>query len=208
MVKLTLPKFTATIGLTLILSFLSSAYGETTTTMSNTNPQVQLQTNHGAITLELYPEQAPNTVANFLQYVEAGFYNGTVFHRIIPNFMIQGGGFDQDYQQKPTRDPIDNEADNGLTNDRGTIAMARTSDPNSATAQFFINNVDNAFLNFRSKDPSGWGYCVFGRVTSGIETVDAISQVTTGAVGPFNSDAPTEPVIIESATVLKSANDA
>ncbi|MCB1838259.1 MAG: peptidylprolyl isomerase, partial [Alcanivoracaceae bacterium] len=144
------------------------------------NPQVTLDTSKGEIVLELYPDKAPATVANFLTYVQDGFYNGTVFHRIIPNFMIQGGGFDQQYQKKDTRDAIQNEADNGLGNDRGTIAMARTGDPHSATAQFFINTVDNTPLNFTGKNPRGWGYAVFGKVIKGMDVVDAISATPTG----------------------------
>lgn len=170
------------------------------------NPQVKLETSKGEVVLELYPDKAPTTVANFLSYVEDGFYNGTVFHRIIPNFMIQGGGFDQQYQKKDTRDAIQNEADNGLGNDRGTIAMARTSDPHSATAQFFINTVDNTPLNFTGKNPRGWGYAVFGKVIKGMDVVDAISATPTG-LGKLQGyparDVPTTPVVIKSAAVLK-----
>ena len=170
------------------------------------NPQVKLETSKGEIVLELYPDKAPATVANFLGYVEEGFYNGTVFHRIIPNFMIQGGGFDQQYQKKDTRDAIQNEADNGLGNDRGTIAMARTGDPHSATAQFFINTVDNTPLNFTGKNPRGWGYAVFGKVIKGMDVVDAISATPTG-LGKLQGyparDVPTTPIIIKSAAVLK-----
>lgn len=170
------------------------------------NPQVKLETSKGEIVLELYPDKAPATVANFLGYVEEGFYNGTVFHRIIPNFMIQGGGFDQQYQKKDTRDAIQNEADNGLANDRGTIAMARTGDPHSATAQFFINTVDNTPLNFTGKNPRGWGYAVFGKVIKGMDVVDAISATPTG-LGKLQGyparDVPTTQVVITSAAVLK-----
>lgn len=172
------------------------------------NPQVKLQTSKGEIVLELYPDKAPATVANFLGYVEEGFYNGTVFHRIIPNFMIQGGGFDQQYQKKDTRAAIQNEADNGLGNDRGTIAMARTGDPHSATAQFFINTVDNTPLNFTGKNPRGWGYAVFGKVIKGMDVVDAISATPTG-LGKLQGyparDVPSTPVVIKSAAVLKPA---
>ena len=172
------------------------------------NPQVKLETSKGDIVLELYEDKAPATVANFLGYVESGFYAGTVFHRIIPNFMVQGGGFDQQYQQKKTRAPIQNEADNGLSNTRGTIAMARTGDPHSATAQFFINTVDNGPLDFTAKHPRGWGYAVFGKVVSGMDVVDAISATPTG-VGKLQGyparDVPTTPVIIKSATLVTPA---
>jgi peptidyl-prolyl cis-trans isomerase B (cyclophilin B) len=162
------------------------------------NPKVILDTTKGQITIELYPEKAPDTVKNFLAYVDAGSYNGTIFHRVIPNFMIQGGGFTPDMQQKPTRPPIKIESDNGLKNERGTIAMARTQDPNSATAQFFINSVDNAFLNFTAKTEKGWGYAVFGKVVQGIEVVDEISKVKTGA-----RDVPADPIVITSAKRAK-----
>jgi len=160
-------------------------------------PQVILHTNHGAITVELFEDKAPKSAANFLQYARDGHYDGTLFHRVISNFMIQGGGFDTDFNQKPVRDPIDNEADNGLTNDRGTLAMARTNDPHSATSQFFINVTDNGFLNHRARHSGQtWGYAVFGRVTDGMDVVDSIRQVATGSQG-FHQDVPTEPVVIE-----------
>ena len=162
---------------------------------------VKLHTNHGVITLELDAEKAPVTVANFLAYVEAGHYNNTVFHRVIDGFMIQGGGFEPGMNQKPTGEQIKNEADNGLKNDRGTIAMARTQAPHSATAQFFINIADNDFLNFKSADLQGWGYCVFGKVTDGMDVVDAIRKVKTGSSG-FHQDVPKEDVIIERAEVV------
>lgn len=162
---------------------------------------IKLHTNFGAITLKLDAEKAPQTVENFVQYVNEGHYDGTVFHRVIPGFMIQGGGFTPDMDQKECRDPVDNEAANGLKNKRGTIAMARTSDPHSATAQFFINLVDNDFLDFRSPSGSGWGYCVFGEVVEGIEVVDAIQAVSTGTQG-FHQDVPEEPVVIEKAEQL------
>jgi cyclophilin family peptidyl-prolyl cis-trans isomerase len=165
------------------------------------DPVVALQTSKGEIRIELDPERAPNTVENFLTYVRNGHYNGTVFHRVIPGFMIQGGGFTADYERKETRAPIRNEADNGLTNDRGTIAMARTADPHSATAQFFINVADNDFLDHRGKTRRGWGYAVFGEVISGLGVVDRIVAVETGQVGPFPKDAPLEPVVIERARV-------
>ncbi|MBP7469082.1 MAG: peptidyl-prolyl cis-trans isomerase [Thauera sp.] len=162
---------------------------------------VKLHTNHGIITLELDAEKAPVTVANFLAYVESGHYNNTVFHRVIDGFMIQGGGFEPGMNQKPTGEQIKNEADNGLKNERGTIAMARTQAPHSATAQFFINVADNDFLNHRSPDLQGWGYCVFGKVSEGMDVVDAIRKVKTGSSG-FHQDVPKEDVIIERAEVV------
>ncbi len=166
-----------------------------------TAPQVKLETTMGDIVIELNQEKAPNTVANFLEYVEAGFYDGTIFHRVIENFMIQGGGFDQNFQQKQTRSPIENEADNGLSNQRGAVAMARTNDPHSATAQFFINTVDNDFLDFRGKAPSGWGYAVFGEVVEGMDVVDKIRNVETTMRGP-HQDVPAEDVVIKKASIL------
>jgi peptidyl-prolyl cis-trans isomerase B (cyclophilin B) len=166
------------------------------------NPQVRLETNKGVIILELDAEAAPATVENFIGYVQDGFYDGTIFHRVIKGFMIQGGGFTADMNQKSTKDPIQNEADNGLKNNRGTIAMARTNDPHSATAQFFINSVDNAFLNHKAKTMQGWGYCVFGKVIEGLETVDAIEAVKTTTKSPFQ-DVPVESVIIEKAVVVE-----
>ncbi len=160
---------------------------------------INLKTNFGDIKLELDFEKAPKTAANFKQYVEEGHYDGTIFHRVINGFMIQGGGFDKDMAQKDTRDPIENEADNGLKNDLGTIAMARTMDPHSASAQFFINVKDNDFLNFKSKDMNGWGYCVFGRVVEGMDVVEKIKAVDTGNQG-MHQDVPSEPVVIEAAT--------
>ena len=162
------------------------------------NPKVVLDTSKGKIVLALYPEKAPETVKNFLNYVDQKFYDGTIFHRVIPNFMIQGGGFTADMQRKPTGAPIKNEADRGLKNERGTIAMARTGDPHSATAQFFINTADNDFLNHKSKTQQGWGYAAFGKVVEGMDTVDAISAVKTTARGPYR-DVPVEPVVIKSA---------
>ena len=166
--------------------------------------QVKLHTNHGDITLALDAEKAPKSVANFVAYVKDGHYNGTVFHRVIKGFMIQGGGFEpgEKMNQKPTKAPIDNEANNGLKNERGAIAMARTSDPHSATAQFFINTVDNDFLNHTSPTPQGWGYAVFGKVTEGMDVVDKIRSVRTGNRG-FHQDVPLEDVIIESAEVIE-----
>ncbi|MEM1081987.1 MAG: peptidylprolyl isomerase [Pseudomonadota bacterium] len=160
-------------------------------------PTVILHTNKGPITLELYEDDAPESVRNFLDYAQAGFYDGTIFHRVIGNFMIQGGGFDQSFSQKATNDPINNEADNGLSNERGTIAMARTGMPHSATAQFFINVRDNAALDHRGKQSgASWGYAVFGRVTDGMEVVDEIRMVATERRGP-HADVPVEDVVIE-----------
>jgi len=180
-------------------SLFSSPEG--TTTM-NTPVRVQLQTNHGPIVLELDDAKAPNTVANFLTYVNDGFFNGTIFHRVIPGFMIQGGGFEAGMRQKSTRATIDNEANNGLKNDRYTIAMARTNDPHSATAQFFINVSDNSFLNHTSPTPNGWGYAVFGKVVEGREVVDRIAGVKTGNKG-MHQNVPLEDVLIESASVVE-----
>ncbi len=166
------------------------------------NPQVQLQiANFGTITIELAQDKAPATVANFLNYVNKGHYDGTVFHRVIPGFMVQGGGFAAGMKQKPTDAQIENEAANGLKNDRYTLAMARTSAPHSATAQFFINVADNDFLNHTSPSPSGWGYAVFGKVVEGTEVVDQIAAVATGRRG-FHDDVPEQDVVIDKATVL------
>lgn len=162
---------------------------------------VKLTTNHGTITLELFADKAPETVKNFLQYVESGFYDGTIFHRVIDGFMIQGGGFEPGMKQKPTGAQIKNEADNGLANERGTIAMARTQAPHSATAQFFINVKDNSFLNHSAPTPQGWGYCVFGKVVEGMEVIDKIKTVPTGTKG-FHQDVPNEDVIIEKVEIV------
>jgi len=159
-----------------------------------------LKTNYGELEIELDFEKAPKTAANFQKYVEDGFYNGTIFHRVIDGFMIQGGGFDEEMKQKETRAPIENEADNGLKNDDLTLAMARTMDPHSATAQFFINVKDNDFLNFKSKDSQGWGYCVFGKVTKGEDVVRKIKNVDTASKNG-HQDVPVENVVIESASV-------
>ncbi|MGU7775211.1 peptidylprolyl isomerase [Burkholderia sp. MR1-5-21] len=161
---------------------------------------VELHTNHGVIKLELDAAKAPKTVENFLNYVKKGHYDGTVFHRVINGFMIQGGGFEPGLKQKPTDAPIDNEANNGLKNDMYTIAMARTNDPHSATAQFFINVNDNDFLNHSSPTPQGWGYAVFGKVVEGQDVVDKIKAVKTGNAG-FHQDVPTDDVVIEKAVV-------
>jgi len=163
-------------------------------------PKVQLVTSLGDITIELYPDKAPKSVENFLGYVKSGFYDGTIFHRVIGDFMIQGGGFTKDLRQKPTRAAIPIESRNGLGNLRGTVAMARTADPNSATAQFFINTVDNPRLDYASEDSPG--YAVFGKVVSGLDVVDRIRAVETGAQGPFRGDVPVTAVVIEKATLL------
>jgi peptidyl-prolyl cis-trans isomerase B (cyclophilin B) len=161
------------------------------------DPVVEVATNHGTFVIQLDPAKAPKSVENFLAYVDGKHYDGTIFHRVISTFMIQGGGYDQQLEKKPTRAPITNEADNGLKNKRGTVAMARTSDPHSATAQWFVNVVDNAFLDHTAKEGSGWGYAVFGKVTEGMDVVDKIKAVKTGPSGPFSKDAPEDLVIIK-----------
>ena len=181
----------------LILGTGSSARAE------RSHPLVKLETSMGDITLELYPDKAPVTVANFLEYVKAGFFDGTIFHRVISGFMIQGGGLDAKMNKKPTRAPIKNEADNGLTNDAYTVAMARTGDPNSATAQFFINVVNNTMLNHTAKTPQGWGYAVFGKVVKGKEVVDKIKAVPTTTRDSYEN-VPQEPVTIIKATVVQN----
>ena len=162
---------------------------------------IEIITNHGSIKLELYPEKAPETVANFLLYVENNFFTDTLFHRVIPNFMIQGGGFDTNFSQKKTLATINNEANNGLKNQVGSIAMARTGNPHSATSQFFINTSDNDFLNFSAETSQGWGYCVFGQTIKGTETINKISSVSTDARAG-HQDVPKEDVIIEKISVL------
>ena len=165
------------------------------------NPKIEMETSKGKFVIELFLEKAPETVKNFLNYVDAKFYDGTIFHRVIPNFMIQGGGFTSDMKTKPAGKPIKNEADNGLKNDRGTIAMARTGDPHSATAQFFINSINNDFLNHKGKTQQGWGYVVFGKVITGMDVVDAISAVKTVTRGGYR-DVPAKTIEIISARVL------
>jgi cyclophilin family peptidyl-prolyl cis-trans isomerase len=159
---------------------------------------VVIQTNLGTLKLDVFTDKAPETAANFLQYVRDGFYYGTIFHRVIPGFVVQGGGFDTRYRQKPTRDPIANESDNGLANERGALSMARTPDPHSATSQFFINLADNAALNAAPGQP---GYAVFAKIVEGMDVVDAIAEIPTTAAGPFRQDVPQETVRIESAAV-------
>ena len=165
------------------------------------NPKVEIKTSLGAVVIELYPENAPKTVENFLQYVKDGFYDGTIFHRVIPGFMAQGGGFTSNLQQKPVRPAIRNEAGNGLRNAVGTLAMARTADPHSATAQFFINVSENDFLDFKSADDKGYGYTVFARVTSGMDVVQKMLQIPTATVGP-HQNVPRQPIVIERARLL------
>lgn len=165
------------------------------------HPRVRMVTTFGDILLELDREKAPKSVENFLNYVQDGSYDGTIFHRVIDGFMIQGGGFTQDFQKKPTRAPVENEANNGLKNLNGTIAMARTNDPHSATAQFFINVANNDFLDHRSPTPRGWGYAVFGKVVEGMDVVDQIRRSATGSGGPFPTDVPRTPIIIERVTL-------
>jgi len=178
----------------LLFTITSNIQAETT--------MVKMDTNQGTIMLELDADNAPNTVANFLTYAKEGFFDGTIFHRVISNFMIQGGGFTEDMNQKTVHDPIKNEANNGLKNDNGTIAMARTGDPHSATAQFFINVKDNDFLNFSSETPQGWGYAVFGKVTEGMDIVEKIKAAETTTKGPYQ-DVPVEAIIIEKVTVVE-----
>jgi cyclophilin family peptidyl-prolyl cis-trans isomerase len=181
-------------------SVANAADAPSSATGASPAPKVDIKTNMGDIVLELYPDKAPKTVANFLKYVKEGHYKGTVFHRVIDGFMIQGGGFDKDMRERPVHAPIENEAKNGLKNDTYTVAMARMSAPHSANAQFFINVNDNAMLNYPGQD--GWGYCVFGKVISGTDTVDKIKLVKTGDKGQFQN-VPLDPVIIESATIVK-----
>ncbi len=194
------------LGLMIAALSLSTAQATTLSTTQgtdmSTNPHVLLKTNKGDITIELDAEKAPKTVENFINYVNSGFYNGTIFHRVINNFMVQGGGFEVGMAQKDTNAPVENEANNGLKNDRYTLAMARTNDPHSATAQFFINVADNDFLNHTNPTPNGWGYAVFGKVIAGNEVVDAIKGVKTGSKG-FHQDVPVDDVIIESATLVE-----
>lgn len=167
------------------------------------NPQVELQTNKGTIVIELYPDKAPATVENFLRYVNAGYYNGTIFHRVIPGFMIQGGGYNKAYDKKQTDKPVKNEADNGLKNEIGTVAMARTNDPHSATSQFFINVANNGFLDYRSPTTRGYGYTVFGKVIKGMGVVKEIANAPTSAAGPFRKDVPVDMVTIQQAKIIE-----
>ena len=179
---------------------LSIALTSIGATIATGKPLVTFKTNVGGFTVQLDPEKAPKTVANFLQYVRDGHYNGTIFHRVIAKFMVQGGGFDENFKQKPTRGPIANEADTGLPNERGTIAMARTGDPHSATSQFFVNIVYNKFLDHTAKSQEGWGYTAFGRVIEGMNIIGRMARVKTGSQGPY-SDVPEKTIIIEKAIV-------
>ncbi len=189
-------KLISTSILALLLTINSNAFAA--------NPKVRMETSKGTVIIELYPDKAPKTVENFLNYVNAGKYDGTIFHRVIPGFMNQGGGYTPDYKKVDTSAPVMNEADNGLKNTRGTIAMARTNDPNSATNQFFINTVDNAFLDHTGKNPRGWGYCVFGTVVDGMDVMDRIAKIPTGAGGPFRQDVPQEQAIIQKVSVVEA----
>jgi cyclophilin family peptidyl-prolyl cis-trans isomerase len=168
------------------------------------SPQLRMETTLGVVEMELYPNKAPRSVENFLRYVNEGFYDGTIFHRVIKGFMIQGGGFTPDFDKKPTHEPIPNEAFNGLKNDRGTLAMARTNMPHSATAQFFINTVNNDFLNFQDKSMRGWGYAVFGKVTKGMDVVERIESLKTGPGGVFSQEVPQPAVVIKKISVIKT----
>ena len=191
------PSFLIVVAAILSLAMFTTVKGQKDMNEeSQANPVVVIETTMGNITLELDAENAPNTTANFLAYIEDGYFADTTFHRVIPNFMIQGGGITEDMRDKPSkRAPIQNEANNGLKNDRGTIAMARTSDPHSATSQFFVNLKDNDFLNFRSESMQGWGYAVFGKVTDGMKVVDEIARVRTGNKGG-HQDVPVETITI------------
>jgi len=186
----------------LMLFLFSTLSFATEKQMSDTQTKVKMTTSLGAIVIELDNAKAPVSAANFAEYVKSGFYDGTIFHRVIPGFMAQGGGFDTSFNQKATNTPIKNEADNGLKNDRGTIAMARTNDPNSATAQFFINYKDNGFLNHTSPTPSGWGYAVFGKVVEGMEVVDEMAKQPTGNRGG-HQDVPKTEIVIEKAEIVE-----
>ena len=200
MFKLKLRRPTVLLALVVAAGIMMSDQTETQAD-EGASPVITFETTHGSFAVALEPEAAPETVANFVQYVRDGHFDGTIFHRVIAGFMIQGGGYTENYQQLKTRAPIENEAPNAPGNDRGTIAMARTADPHSATAQFFINVVDNDFLNHRGKNPQGWGYAAFGRVVDGMETVDRIAALKTGPAGPFPSDVPQEAVVISRASV-------
>jgi len=192
-----------TLNTALFSLFLSaSVFAQSDADAAKTNPQVLMETSQGTIVLELYPDKAPKTVENFLTYVNEGFYDGTIFHRVINNFMVQGGGFTEEFNKKITHAPISNEADNGLRNRIGTVAMARTNDPHSATAQFFINVSQNTFLDYREKTARAWGYTVFGKVTSGMKTVNKIRQVKTGFKNGMK-DVPKETVKIIKARQIK-----
>jgi peptidyl-prolyl cis-trans isomerase A (cyclophilin A) len=200
--------FTALLAPALVLAQDAAPAADAPASAADPAPRVSMRTNHGDILLELYPDKAPTTVANFLQYVRDGHYNGTIFHRVIDGFMIQGGGYTVDLQLKPTRASIPNEANNGVSNQRGTITMARTTEPHSAQAQFFINVVDNPRLDFVSEQNNfTWGYATFGRVVDGMDVVDRIRAVETGAQGPLAKDVPKQPVVIERAEVVEARQE-
>lgn len=169
------------------------------------NPLVEMKTSMGSVTFELYPDKAPRTVENFMKYVKSGFYQGTIFHRVVDRFVVQGGGVTADLQAKPTLDPIPNEATNGLKNEAGTLAMARAYDPNSATSQFYVNLDRNLFLNHHKPEPDYYGYCVFGKVVKGMDVLKRIGSVPTGGAGPFPTDVPLQPIVIEEVSVLPVA---
>ena len=190
-------KFISACAITLLLTINANAFAA--------NPKVRMETTKGAVIIELYPDKAPKTVENFLRYVNEGKYDGTIFHRVIKAFMNQGGGFTPDFKKVDTFAPIKNEADNGLKNTIGTIAMARTGDPHSATNQFFINTADNAFLDHKDKTKGGWGYCVFGTIVDGMDVMNRISKVPTGANGPFQRDVPMEEILIQKVSVVEEA---
>jgi cyclophilin family peptidyl-prolyl cis-trans isomerase len=185
----------------LVLAAVGAGAADAQPQAAKANPRVALDTSKGKIVIELYPDKAPKSVENFLQYVRSGFYDGVIFHRVIPGFMIQGGGFTADMTQKPTKGSIQNEADNGLRNERGTIAMARTGDPHSASAQWFINVADNRSLDHKGKTQQGWGYAVFGKVVEGMDVADAIVAVRTTTKGPYG-DVPVEPIVIKKASIV------
>jgi cyclophilin family peptidyl-prolyl cis-trans isomerase len=190
------------VAVVLVLAILGSGSAAAQNNPSaKANPRVALDTTKGKVVLELFQDKAPKSVENFLQYVKSGHYDGVIFHRVIPDFMVQGGGFTPDMTQKETRPPIQNEADNGLRNERGTVAMARTNDPHSASAQFFINLKNNRFLDHTGKNPQGWGYAVFGKVVEGMDVVDAIAKVRTTTKGPYG-DVPVEAITIKKASVV------
>lgn len=196
------PRFWPAAGIMFVFIALTLFLAGTPAQAERRNPMVKLTTSMGDITIELFADKAPESVANFLAYTKDGFYSGTVFHRVIPGFMVQGGGMNKDLHPKATKDAVRNEADNGLKNEKYTLAMARTTDPHSATAQFFINVADNEFLNFAAKTPQGWGYAVFGKVVKGQDVVDKIAAVPTGRKS-FYEDVPQTPVLIEKAEVLE-----
>lgn len=193
------PGFNCLLSALLIFTWLTAV-------QASERVEVKIQTNYGDIILELFPDKAPKTVSNFMNYVDTNFYSNTLFHRVIEGFMIQGGGFTQQFERKPTNPPVINEADNGLLNELGTIAMARTPEPHSATALFFINVKNNERLNHTDKTPGGWGYTVFGKVTKGMDVVDTIRQLPTGAGGPFQRDVPRSPVVILGISRIQAAN--